>query len=344
MLGISKETLKRDAVAFVGEFVGTTMFLFLGLGGVKTALATQSLVDIPVTGFITNETIFMVATSMGLSLLITCWVFYRISGGLFNPAITLSLWLVGALPSMRAAILLVAQLAGGIAGSALVVGLTPGSVDMVLTTLDPDMLKVQGFFLEALLTALLVFAVLMLAAEKHKATYLAPVGIGFTLWACHLFGVKWTGCGMNPARSFGPSVIARSFSSDHWIYWAGPAAGSVFATGLYIILKLASYELKGQDDDKPTDGAANFKAALVSRLRRDSRAPVDERSIFERGTDMPHVSDAVDALAEAGMVKVASGGLCPVGSGMARGDSYLLPGAVGNMHDVRDDNTLVIKV
>ncbi len=70
-----------------------------------------------------------------------------------------------------------------------------------------------------LLTSILVFTVLMMAVEKHRATFMAPVAIGLTLFACHLFGAVWTGCGMNPARSFGPAVVAGQFNSDHWIYW-----------------------------------------------------------------------------------------------------------------------------
>lgn len=66
---------------------------------------------------------------------------------------------------------------------------------------------------KAFLTAILCLTVLLLAAEKHKSTYLAPIGIGLALFSCHLFGVVWTGCGMNPARALGPSVVASSFVS-----------------------------------------------------------------------------------------------------------------------------------
>ena len=58
---------------------------------------------------------------------------------------------------------------------------------------------------------MLVFTVLMLAAEKHKATFMAPIGIGLVLFVCQLFGTLWTGCGMNPARSFGSSVVTGRF-------------------------------------------------------------------------------------------------------------------------------------
>lgn len=93
------------------------------------------------------------------------------------------------------------------------------------------------------MTAILVLTVILLAAEKHKSTYLAPVGIGLTLLACHLFGVVWTGCGINPARSFGPSVVSGSFPGYHWIYWIGPMIGTFMAVGFYVLLKVCNFAL-----------------------------------------------------------------------------------------------------
>ena len=108
-------------------------------------------------------------------------------GGLFNPAITFALWLCGAVTSLRAIILVFAQYLGGISASALVAVMTPGGgVSQAITKLqsgmvrrpvassaDPSQNTAQGFWIEALLTSALVFTVLMLAAEKHKATFSA---------------------------------------------------------------------------------------------------------------------------------------------------------------------------
>ena len=86
-----------------------------------------------------------------MSLLVTAWVFYRITGGLFNPAVTLSLYLIGGLTAVRAILLTAAQIAGGIAGAALVAGLTPtagggssGGVGNTITTLSPGMSYPKG--------------------------------------------------------------------------------------------------------------------------------------------------------------------------------------------------------
>lgn len=69
------------------------------------------------------------------------------------------------------------------------------------------------------LTCELVFTVLMLAAEKSKDTFIAPIGIGLALFVAEIAGVYYTGGSLNPARSFGPCVAARSFNGYHWIYW-----------------------------------------------------------------------------------------------------------------------------
>ena len=58
----------------------------------------------------------------------------------------------------------------------------------------------------------------MLAVEKSKATFVAPIGIGMALFVTQIAGVYYTGASLNPARSFGPCVAAANFQGYHWIY------------------------------------------------------------------------------------------------------------------------------
>jgi aquaporin related protein len=81
----------------------------------------------------------------------------------------------------------VAQLLAGIAAAGLASVVIPGPLK-VGNALGNDVTAIQGFFLEILLTAQLVFVILMVAVEKHKSTYLAPVAIGTTLFLAHLVG------------------------------------------------------------------------------------------------------------------------------------------------------------
>jgi aquaporin rerated protein, other eukaryote len=99
------------------------------------------------------------------------------------------------------------------------------------------------------LTAQLVFTIFMLAAEKHKATFIAPVGIGLSLFIAELMGVYYTGGSLNPARSFGPCVVVHSFHRYHWIYWVGPILGSLLASGFYMFIKALEYETVNPDSD-----------------------------------------------------------------------------------------------
>lgn len=88
--------------------------------------------------------------AFGLSLAVNAWVFFRISGGLFNPAVSLGLVLIGGISPMRGAILTVSQILGAICGSALVQGLL-GSLN-ARTTLNAETSIVRGLFLEMFLT------------------------------------------------------------------------------------------------------------------------------------------------------------------------------------------------
>lgn len=133
-------------------------------------------------------------------------------------------------------------------------GLTPSnSVQQVTTTLQLGINITQGFLIGMLLTSILVFSVLMLAVEKHRATYLAPVGIGLTLMAAHLVGAVWTGCGPNPARSFGPAVVAGQFNSDHWVYWTAPVVEGSLAVCYHTLLKKLRYSSVVLDQDSDTE-------------------------------------------------------------------------------------------
>lgn len=95
--------------------------------------------------------------------------------------------MTGNLPWFRGLLLLPAQLLGGIVAAALVRCMFPGEL-AVNTTLSNGTSRAQGVFIEMFLTSLLVFTILMLAAEKHYATFMAPVGIGLALFVAMMAG------------------------------------------------------------------------------------------------------------------------------------------------------------
>jgi len=143
---------------------------------------------------------------------------------------------------MRGLVLLPAQMLGGVFAALLTSALFDAPIALVNTGLSPTTTHVQGFFIETLLTVELLLTVLMLAAEKSRATFLAPVGIGLALFVAELAGINATGASLNPARSFGPALVSGQWGKEHWVYWAGPGLGAVLTALFYGYLKGLKYE------------------------------------------------------------------------------------------------------
>ena len=175
-------------VAMSGEFVGTFLFLFFAFSATQVAnTQVPPPKDSPISQAANPAQLLYISLCFGFSLAVNAWVFFRISGGLFNPAVTFGMCLVGALPYVRGLLVFISQVVGGIAAAGVVAALFPGPLN-VKTSLRPGTSVTQGLFIEMFLTAQLVFTIFMLAAEKHKATFIAPVGIGLSLFIAELSG------------------------------------------------------------------------------------------------------------------------------------------------------------
>ncbi|KAF8511687.1 aquaporin-like protein, partial [Gautieria morchelliformis] len=222
-------SIRRDIAAAALEFLGT-LFLLLGLGGIQAAMYA----DLGRTvnrNVVSVESLLYIAVSMGLAFLVTGWLFYRVTDGLFNPAVSTAFFVLGVIGPVRWALFCLAQLIGGIVASALLLALLPGPLD-VNTAPGPGVNRAQALFIEMFITATLCLAVLMLADQKQDKSAFAPIGIGLTLFVCELWAVPFTGGAMNTARAFGPAVVTH-FENSHWIYWVGPLLGSLLAAAVY---------------------------------------------------------------------------------------------------------------
>lgn len=244
--GLRNETIKNHFIAVYGEFCGTFMFLWSAF--VIAQIANQD-TSVSEPGSHPSQLI-MIALGFGVSVGVAVAIFYRVSGANLNPAVTLTLVLARAIPPFRGALMFISQLIAGMAAAGAASGMTPGKIAFA-NALGGDCSKGRGLMLEAFGTAILCTTVLFLAVEKHRATYIAPLWIGLALFIGHLICVYYTGAGLNPARSFGPCVAARSFPVYHWIYWVGPFIGSLISFGIWQILKWLDYETcnPGQDAD-----------------------------------------------------------------------------------------------
>lgn len=213
---------------------------------------------------------------------------------------------------MRGALVFISQMLGAMCAAAVVSCLFPGPL-AVRTTLGGGASISQGLFIEMFLTAQLVFAIIMLAAEKHKGTFIAPVGIGLSLFIAELsgkpiassrrnllltwIGVYYTGGSLNPARSFGPDVVARNFEGYHWIYWLGPALGALLAAGFFWFVKKLEYQTAnpGQDFDDLEAGVFNPDEDITRPVVSPNRdLPAPDRPLSQEGTAAGSSSPGVD--------------------------------------------------
>ncbi|PVH83534.1 aquaporin-like protein [Cadophora sp. DSE1049] len=251
-------SIRGHVVAVIGEFVGTLLFLFFAFAGTQVANVSSNTntgtTVITETVQKTPQQLLYISLAFGFSLAVNAWTFFRISGGLFNPAVTVGMYLIGAIDIIRAVLLFVTQIIAAIAAAAIVNGLFTGGLN-VSTELSATTTVAQGVVIEMLLTMSLVFTIFMLAAEKHSGNFIAPVGIGLALFVAELTGVFWTGGSLNPARSFGPAVVTKSFASTHWIYWVGPFAGAILAVIEFKLIKALEYTtVNGEELTSTLDG------------------------------------------------------------------------------------------
>ena len=114
--------VKDDVEAALLEYVGTTIFLLLAFGGVQ-ASASEARASVTYSEI---ERALVISLSFGLSLLVSVWLFYRVTGGLFNPEVSLALLITGVIGPLRFGLYCIAQLLGGITAAGIVLALTPG--------------------------------------------------------------------------------------------------------------------------------------------------------------------------------------------------------------------------
>ncbi|KAF2770250.1 aquaporin-like protein [Teratosphaeria nubilosa] len=291
----SQSSMLAHFVASSGEFVGTFLFLYFAFLG--HLMSVDQAADTAPNGAKDSQTVVFIALSYGFSLLVTAWNLYRVSGGLFNPAVTLGMVLTGTLSPVRAVLFVIVQFLGGICAAALVSCMVPGDITSLQTTLSAQTTIAQGVFTEMFLTALLVFTVLMLAAEKHESTYIAPIGIGMALFVVEVAGVYWTGASVNPARSLGPCVAAASFQGYHWIYYVGPLLGAIISAGYFHLIKFFHYEEAnpgqvrmqaqyGGSAEQLSSAAAEKESPTASSGERDASAGAGRTMHPGYGDDM----------------------------------------------------------
>jgi MIP family channel proteins len=215
--------------ASLAEFVGTFALMFAGGGAII------------VTG---GDNLVAIAFAHGLILAVMVSATMHISGGQINPAVSIALGLVGKQPWSKAGVFIVAQVLGAVVAALLLKTLLSGAYEVgnLGATLGEFSraggenyapAKVLG--LEAIATFFLMFVIMGTAVDQRgigKTAAIGGLGIGLTLTAAILCIGPATGASLNPARSFGPALVAGAWTM-HWAYWVGPIVGAALAAFAY---------------------------------------------------------------------------------------------------------------
>ncbi|NXB06143.1 AQP5 protein, partial [Cnemophilus loriae] len=217
-------TLAFARAVFV-EFISTLIFVFIGLG---SALKWPSALP----------SILQIALAFGLAIGTLVQAFGHISGAHINPAVTIAFFVGNQISLLRTLFYILAQLVGAIAGAGILYGVTPANTrgNLAINALNNNITPGQALVVEIILTFQLAACIFASTDNRRSGISSPALSIGLSVTVGHLVGIYFTGCSMNPARSFGPAVITRRFSPAHWVFWVGPILGACLASLLYFYI------------------------------------------------------------------------------------------------------------
>ncbi|MVZ89144.1 aquaporin Z [Microbacter sp. ANSKLAB05] len=234
-------TAPATTAVIAAELIGT---FWLVLGGCGTAvfaavqIATADTGDVPVgVGYLG------VAIAFGLTVLTGAYAFGHISGGHFNPAVTIGTAVAGRLLWSKAPVYIVSQVVGGLVAGALILVVASGKDGFEATgrmaangygANSPDGYGLlSALLIEIVLTALFVWVIL--GATDHRAPAgFAPAAIGLTLTLIHLISIPITNTSVNPARSTAVAFFNGGGAPGQlWLFWVAPVVGALIAGILY---------------------------------------------------------------------------------------------------------------
>jgi MIP family channel proteins len=208
----------------IAEFIGTFALVFVGAGSIR--FFAQVGEPNPQVNVLT------IALAFGMTVAVMVAATGHISGGQFNPAVSIALLVTRKMSPHDALFYILTQLVAATAASWLLVRWL-GLYAVTAAVTGPNQLSVMNaMWMEALLTFFLVFVIFGVAVDKRGPNLNAGLLIGLTVVIDILVGGPYTGASMNPARSFGPAVLASVWTA-HWIYWVGPILGAVLAGVVY---------------------------------------------------------------------------------------------------------------
>ncbi|MDP9312837.1 MAG: MIP family channel protein [Chloroflexota bacterium] len=214
-----KPSLLRRAGA---ELVGTYALITAGCGAIVVNATSDALMHVGI------------AFTFGLIIMVMIAATGHLSGAHFNPAVTVAFALTRHFSWRDVPLYIGGQLLGAVAG-ALTLRVLFGEVANLGATV-PSGTALQSFWLEILLTAVLMFVIMAVATDTRAVGQLAALAIGGTVALEALWAGPVSGASMNPARSLGPALVAGVWR-DQWIYLVAPLIGAAIGGMLYQLLR-----------------------------------------------------------------------------------------------------------
>lgn len=214
------------------EFIGTFWLVFAGCG---SAILAAGFPEVGI-GFVG------VSLAFGLSVVTMAYAVGSISGGHFNPAVTLGLALAGRADFRELVPYWIAQLLGGVIGAGIlyliasgVAGFTPGGfASNGYDTLSPGGYGMfSALLIEIVLTAVFLIVILGATSKSAPASF-APLAIGLALTLIHLISIPVTNTSVNPARSTAAAIFAQTGAlSQLWLFWVAPLIGAALGAVIW---------------------------------------------------------------------------------------------------------------
>ena len=218
---------------YVAEFVGT---FWLVLGGCGSAVLAAAYPELGI-GFVG------VAFAFGLTVLTMAYAIGHISGCHLNPAVSVGLMLGGRFPSSKLVPYIIAQVAGGIAGAAVLYLIASGKDGFSLAggfasngyaEHSPDKYSMVAGLVTEIVMTMMFLIIILGATDKRAPQGFAPIAIGLGLTLIHLISIPVTNTSVNPARSTGVAVFAGGWAIKQlWLFWVAPIIGGALGAIVY---------------------------------------------------------------------------------------------------------------
>jgi aquaporin Z len=207
-----------EARKYLAELVGTFILVVVG----SMTIVAAGAMDAPV--------LVVVPFGFGLGLLAAIQAAGFVSGGHYNPAVTVAALLDRRIDSMNAVGYIVAQVIGALIASVAVLLVTDQAAVQSTASGFPEGRMVQAIVVETVLTA--IFLLVILTVTK-RAPSQAALAIPFTLTAVHLAGIPFSGASVNPARSLAPALVGGTLNGDIVVWIIGPILGAALGWAIY---------------------------------------------------------------------------------------------------------------